>query len=94
MHLVLKGLIPHHAAPAEEHGPPQRVRALMPVQAPLDPAPDRFIPIAVEQMQGLLNLANLGERLRQLVLAWIRRPACALEPRMASPRAESIRPGA
>ena len=73
MHLVLKGPIPHYAAPAEEHGPPERVRALMPIQAPLDPAPDRFISIAVEQMQGLLNLSNLGESLRQLVLARIGR---------------------
>jgi hypothetical protein len=43
----------------------------VPVQAPLDPAPDCFIPIAVEQMQGLLNLANLGKGLGQLVLARI-----------------------
>ena len=68
VHLILKGPIPHHATPAKEHGPPQRVRALMAIQAPLDPAPDGFIPIAFEQMQGLLNLANFGEGLGQLVL--------------------------
>ena len=71
MHLVPKGPIAHQTAPAEEHRLPQRVRALTAVLAPLDPAPDGLIPIAFEQMLGLLNLTNLGESLRQLVLARI-----------------------